>query len=323
MDKLIDLLLGYKKIKIFYYLNTNLNLLRPEWCLRWYKKQLETKFTSDYDTFLIRERVSYYNKIDKNTDLGTNSVDIQKLSRKDYRGTYYFDSMEYLQFFNKNNSVNVLFGDVIHTPNTPTLVKSRPIENNTNSIILNLDKHRHFLFIKDKRKFSDKKDKLIGIGMVNDQKALRVRFLEMHFNNPLCDIGHTNDFRNNQWKIDFVSIHKQLQYKFILCWEGNDVATNLKYVMSSNSLAICTKPIYETWFMEGTLIGGVHYVEIKDDFSDLNEKIEYYSKNIEASEKIIANANAYVKQFQNKKREDLISLLVLEKYFTNTGQMVK
>jgi hypothetical protein len=88
--------------------------------------------------------------------------------------------------------------------------------------------------------------------------------------------------------------------------------------MSSNSLAVTTKPKYETWFMGGTLIGGIHYVEIKDD---LDEKINYYSTHIKEAEKIIQNTNTYIKQFQNKKREDLISILVLEKYFKQTSQL--
>ena len=49
-----------------------------------------------------------------------------------------------------------------------------------------------------------------------------------------------------------LSILEQLEYKFVLCLEGNDVATNLKWVMSSNSLAVMPKPRYETWFMEGS-----------------------------------------------------------------------
>ena len=70
---------------------------------------------------------------------------------------------------------------------------------------------------------------------------------------------------------------EQLQNKFILCIEGNDVASNLKWAMSSNSLVFMTKkPKFETWFMEGTLIPGHHYVEIKDDYSDMIEKMDYY-----------------------------------------------
>ena len=64
----------------------------------------------------------------------------------------------------------------------------------------------------------------------------------------------------------------------------------------------------------------IHALIIKDDFSDLEERMNYYIENPDAALKIIKNANAYAHQFRNQKREDLISLLVLEKYFYRTGQ---
>lgn len=72
--------------------------------------------------------------------------------------------------------------------------------------------------------------------------------------------------------------------------------------------------------MEGPLQGGVHYIEIKDDYSDLEEKIRYYSTHPEEAKAIIRNAQAFVDQFRDKEREELISLLVLEKYFRHTRQ---
>ena len=51
-------------------------------------------------------------------------------------------------------------------------------------------------------------------------------------------------------------MYDNLNYKFILAIEGYDVATNLKWIMSSNSLAVMPRPTYATWFMEGTLIPG-------------------------------------------------------------------
>ena len=102
--------------------------------------------------------------------------------------------------------------------------------------------------------------------------------------------------------------------------EGNDVASNLKWVMSSNSLAVMTRPTCETWFMEGTLVAGYHYVEVKEDFSDLPEKLQYYIKHPEQAEDIIRHAHEYVRQFQDKERENLISLMVLDKYFRLSGQ---
>jgi len=112
-----------------------------------------------------------------------------------------------------------------------------------------------------------------------------------------------------------MTIKQHLDYKFILCLEGNDVASNLKWVMSSNSVAVMTRPTCETWFMEGRLIANYHYIAIKDDFSDLEEKLNYYINHPEEAKAISRHANEYVKQFRNNKREDLISLLVLKKYF--------
>lgn len=97
--------------------------------------------------------------------------------------------------------------------------------------------------------------------------------------------------------------------------QGNDVATNLKWIMSSNSIAVMPKPTVETWFMEGELIGGVHYIEIKPDYSDLEERLNYYINNPEECEKIIKNAHQHCKKFFNKNIEDLCSLLVFKRYF--------
>ena len=58
--------------------------------------------------------------------------------------------------------------------------------------------------------------------------------------------------------------------------EGNDVASNLKWVMSSNSIAVMPKPKYETWFMEGLLIPDQHYILIKDDYSDLETRLKFF-----------------------------------------------
>ncbi|MGR3789854.1 glycosyltransferase [Flavobacterium sp. TN-1] len=103
--------------------------------------------------------------------------------------------------------------------------------------------------------------------------------------------------------------------------EGNDVASNLKWVMSSNSIAVMPKPTYETWFMEGKLIPDFHYIEVNADFSNLEEKINYYIENPSEAIQIIKNANTYCKQFYDSKREKLIGLLVMKKYFEKTNQI--
>ncbi|MDR1535857.1 MAG: glycosyltransferase [Planctomycetota bacterium] len=211
-----------------------------------------------------------------------------------------------------------LFGDVTTVPETPAFVKSRPIAgDNRNSVLLKLDRNRHFVFIRDKKAFSEKRDRLIGRG--NMIQPHRVKFMEMYFGHPLCDLGHVSDRdegTDRRWRVAKSTKAEHLDFKFILALEGNDVATNLKWVMSSNSLAVTPKPLYETWFMEGTLIPGRHYVEIRRDYADLEEKMNYYLEHPGEAERIIENAHLHVGQFRDKTLESIVSLLVLEKYFS-------
>ena len=76
------------------------------------------------------------------------------------------------------------------------------------------------------------------------------------------------------------------------------------------------RPTCETWFMEGTLRPDYHYIEIESDFSNLEAKINYYIAHPDEAQKIVEHAHEYIRQFQNKKREDLVSLLTLNRYLT-------
>ena len=62
------------------------------------------------------------------------------------------------------------------------------------------------------------------------------------------------------------------------------------------------------------------YIEIKDDYSDLDDKLEYYIENLDKLKEISSNANNYVNQFRDKRVEKIISLLVMDKFFSLSGQ---
>jgi hypothetical protein len=51
------------------------------------------------------------------------------------------------------------------------------------------------------------------------------------------------------------------------------------------------------------------------------KKIDYYNRHTQEALDIISNAQKHVAQFFDHKRERLISLLVLKKYFELSGQM--
>ncbi len=213
-------------------------------------------------------------------------------------------------------------GDVYFTPDVPTVVKSRLLVDNQNSVLLKLDKLRHFMYVNDGKSFREKKDCVIFRGKIR-QSRLRSRFLEMFFDHPLCDCGvvGANEGYPEKWMAPKKTIREHLDCKFIIALEGNDVASNLKWVMSSNSLAVMTRPTCETWFMEGTLKPDYHYVEVKEDFSDFEEKIRFYIEHPEKAEEIIRNAHEYVAQFRDEERENLLQLMVLKRYFELSGQM--
>lgn len=310
---------GYQQLnKIRYYLSEFSRWPIPACFFRRKLPAYLEEVKNRTDSIHIHHRVDYYNRLCEHFSI-IDGVRVGQF-RDIKRSTYYFDTRRYLNYYPSHYQFNYLFGDVINTPETPAILKSRPIANdNQNSVLMKLNKIRHFRFINDRRLYSKKKDCIVWRGAVHLEHR---RFaVEAFYDHPQCDIGQTNKkAKGVPWQKPFLSVGEQLQNKFILCIEGNDVASNLKWAMSSNSLVFMTKPKFETWFMEGTLIPGHHYVQIKDDYSDMIEKMDYYLSHPGEAEAIIHNANGHVAQFLDTRRESLISLLVLEKYFRLSGQ---
>lgn len=274
------------------------------------------KQLAQYNLDDIMSRVHYYNQLQEHRPLLDSPVRISENVRPARLKVYYYDSQEYLRYFDGHLQFQLIPGDVTTIPHSPSLVKSRPIAGDiANAVLLNLDKVRHFNFIQDDIPFAAKKDMLIGRAAV--QQEHRRRFYELYFHHPLCDLGDI--MKDSPWLKPKISIAEHLNYKFILAIEGNDVATNLKWIMSSNSIAVMPEPTYETWYMEGRLQPDVHYISIRKDYADLEEKLAYYMAHPEKAQEIIDQANAYTRQFRDQTKEDLISVLVLEKYFEYTN----
>ncbi|PKF61272.1 lipopolysaccharide A protein [Psychromonas sp. psych-6C06] len=297
--------------RFFYYLKNSVLWAIPDF---FYRIRLKGLIAKNPISEAELKRLNYYNKLNKNVQ--TKLPIVIANFKKKHGTTYFFDTRKVIRFFPNKLRFSLICGDVTTIPNKPSFVKSRPINGaNENSVLLKLNEIRHFNFINDAIEFDNKKGIAVWRGTVTQPHRKRV--LEQFYNHPLCNIGQTKPALPAEWVKEVMTIEEQLHYKFILCIEGNDVATNLKWVMSSKSLCLMAKPIYETWFMEGLLVAGVHYVELKDDYSDLIEKIEYYQAHTEEAKKIIANANQFVEQFKDLKKEQVLSLLVAQKYFAH------
>lgn len=307
--------------KFFFYL---INILQFTVIPRWYfRRQLHAKLSglSSEKRAEVEGRVNYYNKLTEEFVLGKDAV-INSSIRPGTNNTYVFDIYRTLRYFDSELRLHYLFGDIRMVPEIPKIVKSRPIEgDNRNSVLMKLNQIRHFYFVSEDIPFHEKKNRVVWRGTVGN-KIARINLMRRHAETPICDIGYSKskdpDDPNHK---GFMSIKEQLGFKFILSIEGNDVATNTKWIMSSNSLCLMPKPKFETWFMEGRLIANHHYVLLADDYSDLEEKVAYYIEHPDEALKIIDNAHKFIEPFKNKKQEELILLLVLHRYFQLSKQI--
>lgn len=315
----------YKPNKQLFYLKSFAQLLIPRFVFTTRLSSRLKELDSREDKAYIKERVDYYNKLSEPFTLPPQATALKTLSRKTARTMYFLDSSRVARWFDGNLRWLTVFGDINYVADYPSVAKSRPLsEGNQNNVLLKLNRFRHFNFLKDPVSFEDKTDKAIFRADIGDpDKQNRVEFMNLYFGSEICDCGSIRNMQGlpDAWLTPKKPIGEMLKYKYILALEGNDVATNLKWVMSSNSIAVMPRPTCETWFMEGRLIPGYHYIEIRSDFSDLEEKMNYYTSRPDEAKKIISHAHEYCEQFKDAAREDLISLLVMKKYFRLSGQM--
>ena len=311
-------------IRLAYFSKNLIRYITPKALLHRRLPKILAELEKRPDKAYILKRVNYYNRLQGIVPLDpTCAKPLAQHKFGDAGSTYFFDSYEFTRWFSDSLQWCYLFGDVTHVPPIPSIVKSRPIAGDVaNSVLLNLDKVRHFTFLKDYIPFRQKMDKAIFRLSITD-KPHRRRFVQMYFGHPMCDTGIISPLPDDppEWVKKKITLYDHLVYKFVVSLEGNDVATCLKWVMSTNSLAVMPRPTYETWFMEGTLRPNYHYVEIRPDYADLEERMHYYDTHPGEAEAIIAHAHAHIDRFRDVRREKLISLLVLRRYFERTGQL--
>lgn len=298
--------------------------LVPRWFHRMRRDSILRHLTPEEQAEVDR-RVAYYNRLSAPQPISEGrTVGDYRFPFKEKRRftTYFFDFYDVVKYFGRDNRFLFIAGDVTQVPASPTFVKSRPINgSNSNAVLLKLNKLRHFTLTTHDKPFSEKKDMIVGRTSWANGSPQRRQLYHDYWNHPLCDVGKTRQEQNEdmpQTVKPYLSREEQLDYKFVACIEGVDVATNLKWVMSSNSIAVSPPMKYETWFMEGSLVPNYHYIEVKPDFSDLIEKLEYYIARPEEAETIIRHAHEYVRQFRNKRMERATQLAVAQKYFALT-----
>lgn len=223
-----------------------------------------------------------------------------------------------------SDSVRVAIGDNRDSFDLPTITKSRA-RGAANCYLMKLNEKRHWSPALDISKhdcaFDDKNEGLAWRGVstgvwrdCDDSNVNSSRYNLMQnwslSDSGLLNIGlsafapsmhHSLNTRTRDMISSFtkesLSYSQQLRHRFILCLEGNDVATNLKWVMASNSVPLMPHPAVESWCMEFKLQPWVNYVPIEHDTSDLLTMIEEANQDIDLLRWITSNNNQFMNEF--------------------------
>jgi hypothetical protein len=90
-----------------------------------------------------------------------------------------------------------------------------------------------------------------------------------------------------------------LGFRYLVSVEGNDVATNLKWALASNSVVLMPPPRVETFFGEGLLRPYVHYIPLRLDTSDLEDKVRYCEAHLSQCEAVAREGRRYAARYRN------------------------
>jgi len=298
----------------------------------------------------FQERLLFYLGTDKEVP----HPDMNKFSIKDLtKGIHTHDTIYDVPLFNLllktknfNNRFSFSRGDVIteDQQNNWTLSKNR-CDGNTSSVLLrsyNFDRHWGNYYNKPKdTPFEKKKNVVFWRGVStgsskhfsaknwDPRPANRFTLVENWFNKTNdIDVGFSFIHRDwlkpkyQKYVKGSCDINHFLKFKYILSIEGNDKDSGLNWKLNSNSLVFMAKPRVTSWLMETTLIPNKHYILLNDDFSDLQEKLEWCNNNQDKCIEIIKNANEFMKQFSDKKMEENLEIQVLNTYFRLKNQLI-
>lgn len=228
-------------------------------------------------------------------------------------------------------------GDVSHSrKDVPMVSKTRPINQRGLNVILPLNNVRHWKPVREAKEkdtipWENKKPRAVWRGAATGRDK-RIQLVENWRNFPdksRIDIAFTSfldSYKGEKNPIllgDRMTLDELLQNRYLISVEGNDVASNLKWILASQTVCIMPEPQMESWLMESLLVPWKHYVPVKSDFSDLMSVLYYCEQHPNKMKDIIKNANEYMEQFNDQDKETEIITRVLKGYCDKTNIQFK
>jgi hypothetical protein len=214
--------------------------------------------------------------------------------------------------FQKNFKIDIFTGDY-PVSDKKSLAFSKSIDHKNITLIPNFD----FVFWKEagisdyerqieviliKSKEEPIFNKLFWIGNINTHKS-RELFFNQFGTHPMIECVH---FSNGESTGKFVTLEDHCKYNYLIDIEGNGYSGRIKYLLFTGRVVLIQERKLKTYY-HFLLKPFVHFVPVKDDFSDLLEKLDWLDQNPSISREIGINGQKFA-------MENLRKDAVLENY---------
>lgn len=229
--------------------------------------------------------------------------------------------------------VMLRYGDSVGPAAVPSLVKvwSASLSPTTapgRDVLFPIQYDRHFgplrAVAKDDVPFASKANRAVWRGLLTGLPRHRSRLALVErwgaSASARVDVGLTG-FQGNWDRAMYARFVKpplplrdMLRSKYLLSIEGNDVATNLKWCLASQSVVLMPPPTVVSWALEDRLEPWVHYVPLQPDTRDLGDKLRWCDTHQTRCAAIAAAATAFMRPFFDTAAERRLAQRVLRAY---------
>ena len=186
------------------------------------------------------------------------------------------------------------------------LTKSRAVGGRCQALLpFNVRRHWSYRRIEGEEEWSRKRETFVWRG-VTTGSGLRRAYVHAMYRDFDVRFSKVVQHRSD-WITDPSQLAKpmkreeMLKYKYVLSLPGNDVATNLKWLLQQDSVVVMPTPSVEGWLLEGLLRPFVHYVPL-DDPANATRVLRWMRDNDEKCRRIAQNAKrwyARVRSFED------------------------
>lgn len=161
--------------------------------------------------------------------------------------------------------------------------------NRIDSILLPLNRKRHYGVVSsvpaNDIPWEQKVGKAVWRGKYGDiithnasiNEYMKYALVSNHLNSTVVDAKFSKSTEHAPHNMigQYMDMKAQLQHKYIISIEGNDVSSGLKWMLFSNSVVFVPPFTMSSWAMEDILQPFVHYIPIKRDMSNVEAMVQW------------------------------------------------